>query len=98
MSFFFINYLLFFCRVVLITDGHDSQAAGIRGSADPGSDGGAAGHMPGHGEEGTGEASFNKTPNVYIKMHSCSANIYGLALTFTIFDLSAIVWFFCLTR
>ena len=40
---------------VFLTDGHDSQTTGIRGSANPGSDGGATGHLPGHGEEGTGE-------------------------------------------
>lgn len=53
-----------FC-VVLLADGHDAQAAGIRGSADPGSNGGAAGHLSGHGEKGTGEAELNKTPNIF---------------------------------
>lgn len=57
----FTVYLLIvlipFC-LVLIADGHDAQAAGIRGSADPGSDGGAAGHMSGHGAKGTGEGQL----------------------------------------
>lgn len=52
---------IFFSRVVFITDRYDSQTAGLRGSADSGRDGGAVGHLPGHGAKGTGEVSFNRT-------------------------------------